>query len=133
MSVGAIVAIVAGILGSAGLGGVLKTWLDHQRGKRKQTDDVAMGLVEKLEKRIEKLEADLDLERARCDAELRVLRHRMNNQRTMIYSLLHLFDVPAGKRKDMLAGIRTELAALEQAEATEKGAVVAATIESAAS
>ncbi len=84
-----------------------------------------MGLVSRLEGRVEKLEAALEKERDRCDAELKVLRHRINNQRTLIYSLLHLFDVPVAKRKAALDGIRSELATLEQAEALEKGAMAA--------
>ncbi|WP_066795015.1 hypothetical protein [Sphingomonas soli] len=121
--------IVSGIMalvGTAGIGGMLKTWLDHSRGKRKQTDDVALALVNRLESRVEKLEGDLEKERARCDAELGVHRHVNKNQRTMIYALLHLFDMPAARRKVALVSIRTELAAMEMAEAQEKAIIAAA-------
>jgi hypothetical protein len=128
-----IAGMVFGAVGTAGIGGMLKTWLDHTRGTRKQSDDVAMGLVAVLETRVGTLEGKLEdadegmkQERARCDAELGVHRHRINNQRTIIYSLLHLFDVPAGRRKEMLANVRAELAAMEQAEAAEKGIIAAA-------
>lgn len=128
-----IAGMVIGAIGTAGIGGMLKTWLDHRRGTRKQSDDVAMELVGKLETRVESLEGKLGeadeamkQERARCDAELGVHRHRINNQRTLIYSLLHLFDVPATRRKAMLANVRAELAAMEQAEAAEKGIIAAA-------
>lgn len=121
-----ILGALAALLGTAGIGGMLKTLLDHQRGKRKQSDDVAMELVKLLETRVKALESALEIERDRCDAELQVHRHRINNQRTIIYSLLHLFDVPATRRKEMLEGIRQNLAAMEQAEAVEKAIVATA-------
>lgn len=116
----------AALLGSAGLGGVLKTWLDHKRGKRKQTDDVALALVEKLEKRIDSLEESQESERQRCDAELRILRHRIGGWKQLFYSLLHLFDLPAAQRRNTLEAVRQEMAALEQAERTETGAMLGA-------
>lgn len=118
--------LIIGAIGTAGIGGMLKTWLDHLRGKRKQTDEVALSLVQTLESRVGKLEGDLEKERARCDAELGVHRHRLVNQRTIIYSLLHLFDMPATRRKDALTNLRKEIAAMEQAEATEKAIIAAA-------
>jgi hypothetical protein len=125
-----ILGVLAALLGTAGLGGVLKTWLDHQRGKRKQSDDVAMALVEKLEARVEKLEGSLEREQERCEAMLGIHRHRINNQRTIIYSLLHLFDMPAARRKAALVIVRADLASMEQAEAVEKGIVAAAPLSS---
>jgi hypothetical protein len=71
----------------------------------------------------ERLRGELLADRVRCEAELRVVRHRTRNQRQIIYSLLRLFDVPATKRKDMLASIRADLAAIEEAEATESAVV----------
>jgi hypothetical protein len=71
----------------------------------------------------ERLRGELLRERLRCEAELRIVRHRTKNQRQIIYSLLHLFDIPASRRKEMLANIRTDLAALEEAEATESAIV----------
>lgn len=116
------------LAGTAGLGGMMKVWLDHRATKRRQTDEVALELAQRLGRRVEQLERDLQADRARCDAELRVLRHRTQNQRQLIYQLLHLFDVPAVRRKGMLASIRTDLAAIEAAEATESGLVSAAAI-----
>lgn len=126
MNASSVIAIILGVIGSAGLGGIIKTWLDHQRGKRKQSDDVAMALVTKLESRVDKLEGDLEREQQRCEVMLGVHRHRINNQRTLIYSLLHLFDMPAARRKEALVTVRAELASMEQAEALEKGIVASA-------
>lgn len=121
-----VISLVVGVVGTAGLGGMLKTWLDHLRGTRKQSDEVAMALVARLEERVKHLESTRDDERARCEAELRVQGHRINNQRLMIFSLLHLFEVPAARRKPMLDAIRAELAAMETAEAHEKGLLITA-------
>lgn len=78
--------------------------------------------------RIQKLEGKLDAERARCDAELGVHRHEIAGLWQLNYSLLHLFDVPATRRKELLAGIRTDIAALKEATALEKAAIAAAAI-----
>ncbi len=71
----------------------------------------------------ERLRKELLRERMRCEAELRVVRHRTKNQRQIIYSLLHLFDLPASRRKELLAKIRAELASIEEAEAAESAIV----------
>lgn len=76
--------------------------------------------LDELEARLRK---ELRDERDRCDAELRVVKHRERRSRHLIYSLLHLFDLPAARRKEMLSSIRAELAALEKAEALESGIV----------
>lgn len=121
-----VVSAVVALIGTAGIGGMLKTWLDHLRGKRKATDDVALALVAKLETRVGKLEGDLDGERDRCEALLGIHRHKIRNQRTIIYALLHLFDMPAAKRKEALIRVRADLAAMEQAEAHESAVIAAA-------
>lgn len=133
------VAWIASLGGAGGIGAVLyrayARSLDHRRDKRRQTDEVALNLVRQLKSRVEQLESDRDEERDRCDrklekaaAELRVMSHRCDNQRTIIYSLVHLFDVPAARRKAMLDSIKADLRAMEQAEATEIGLVIAAPI-----
>lgn len=124
----AVLTSLGALLGAAGLGGWFKTWLDHKAGKRKQTDEVALELVGKLTGRVEKLERDLVDERARCEIELRLLRHDKNRLHQLIYSLLHLFDVPARQRKVLLDSVRGELAAMEAASAAEKGAVIGTAI-----
>lgn len=71
----------------------------------------------------EKMRAELRVERDRCDAELRLVKHRERRSRQMIYSLLHLFDLPAARRRETLINIRSELAVIEQAEAAESAIV----------
>jgi uncharacterized membrane-anchored protein YhcB (DUF1043 family) len=45
----------------------------------------------------EKLRQELRDERAHCEKELRLVRHRERGGRQIIYSLLHLFDMPSGE------------------------------------
>lgn len=71
----------------------------------------------------DKMRKELREERDRCDRELRVVKHRERRSRQLIYSLLHLFDLPATRRKEMLSNIREELGSLEQAEALESSIV----------
>ena len=120
-----IIIAVIGVIGTAGIGGMLKTWLDHKRGARAQTDNVALALVEKLETRIGKLEDDLDTERKRCEAELGVHRHRLNNQKQIIYALLFVFEMPPERQAEAVKRVREDWARLEHAEATEKAIIAA--------
>lgn len=121
-----IVGAVGALIGSAGVGGMLKAWLDHKRGQRAQTDEVALALVRTLTERVDKLEAGQVIERQRCDDELRVLRHRINGWKQLFYSLLHLFDMPAKQRSTALDAVRQEMATLEHTEAAETGAMLGA-------
>ena len=73
-----VIGLLTTLIGGAGIGGMLKTWLDHRRAARSQTDEVALTLVGKLEGRIESVEAEQRQERARCEAQLAALRHRVN-------------------------------------------------------
>lgn len=81
-------------------------------------------------KQISDMEARLRLELMEnhrlCEAELRLVRHRERGSRMMIYSLLHLFDMPLEQRAIALDTIRADLKAMEQAEATETGFVMTA-------
>lgn len=80
----------------------------------------------KCDERMEKIEAAASSERERCEAELRIVKHRLTGGRQIIYSLLHLFDLPAARRKAMLERVRQDIAAIEQAEAAEVGAMLGA-------
>jgi hypothetical protein len=121
-----IIIAVVGVIGTAGIGGMLKTLLDHKRGVRAQSDGVALDLVKQLSERVKTLEAAREQDHAKCEAELQVHRHRINNQRTMIYSLLHLFGLPPDQQTEAVKRVREDLARLEQAEATEKAIIASA-------
>ena len=49
-------------------------------------------------------------------------------QRTIIHSLLHLFEMPAARRKVALDRVREDLRAMENSEAQEKAIVAAAAL-----
>jgi hypothetical protein len=120
-----------GFVGTAGIGGLLKTWLDHLRGKRKQTDDVAMNLVQVLSQRVATVEDQSAQERALCDANLTVLRHRINNLSMSFNGLLLVMELSPDKAGEYVARIKEQRAQQELAEAAEKAAVTAASVSSA--
>ena len=123
--------IIPLLLGGGGLvaiGGILKTWFDHKRGMRKDTDEVAMKLVAQLQERVAAVESSAERERALCDARLAVLRHRLNNISTMFDGLLLLIEAAPDKAASMVEKIKERRALQEAAEAAEKAAVEAAAI-----
>jgi hypothetical protein len=121
----ALLGILGTLFGGAGLGGILKTWLDHKRGVRKDTDEVALSLVNQLKQRVETLETASERERVLCDARLAVQRHRINNLSSNFDALLLLIEMAPEKAAEMVAKIKERRAAQEQAEAVEKAALAA--------
>lgn len=119
---------IATAAGGLGAGGLLKTWLDHKRAARRQTDEVALSLVEQLKGRVGTLEAGAAQERALCDAHMAVLRHRVSNLSGSFDSLLMMAEMAPEHAQAFAARIRERRAAQEQAEAAEKAAVAAAVI-----
>jgi hypothetical protein len=70
----------------------------------------------------EKLRQELRDERMHCERELRLVRHRERGGRQIIYSLLHLFNMPSGeKREGALEVIHATLSEMERVEAMEAG------------
>lgn len=127
--------VILGLIGSGGLGYVLKTWLDYLRAKRKGTDDMSLSVVAAFQARLEKVEGELEKERERakqdrkiCDAEMRVLRHRVNNGASMIDALLLLHEMPAAKAKAQVAAIREQWGDLRKISAAEGAIVMTAPI-----
>ncbi len=113
---------------ATGIGGgsLIKALLDHRRQKRAQTDDVALSLVETLNGRIAKLEQDQVRERALCEAQMAVLRHRLNNALQLFEGLLMVMEAAPEKAAEYVSKIKERRAQQEQAEATEKAAIQAA-------
>lgn len=126
-----VLGILGTLFGGAGLGGMLKTWLDHKRGVRKDTDEVALTLVGQLKARVESLEAASDRERVLCDAKLAVQRHRINNLSGNFDALLLLIEMAPEKAAEMVAKIKERRAAQEQSEAIEKATLAAVGIQAA--
>jgi len=120
----AIISIILTIIGSAGVGGLLKTWLDYKRGSRKQTDDVALSLVHQQNARILILEEQQVRERDKCDRELRVLRHQMANVDSAFDGFLMMVEAMPEKAGEIAASIRKQRGEQRQAEAVEKAAAM---------
>ena len=108
-----------------GAGGLVKTWLDHKRAARRATDEVAMTLVGRLTQRMESVEANAAQERALCDANLAVLRHRVNNLSGSFDGLLLLIEAAPERAGEFVTRIKERRAEQERTEAAEKANVAA--------
>jgi hypothetical protein len=89
----------------------LRPVLDHLRGQRRQTDEVAMGLVEKLQARIERLEESSAAERQLCDAKLSALRHELRNVQGNFDALLLAIEVAPERAAEVIAKVKARRAA----------------------
>lgn len=116
-------------IGGMGVGGMLKTWLDHKRGTRKDTDDVAMNLVQQLSARLKKVEDSAAQADALCEARMSVLRHRMNNLSTSFDGLLMLIEMAPDKTGEFVTKIKERRVQQEQTEAAERATVNAAILQ----
>jgi hypothetical protein len=93
-------------LGGGGIGAGLRPILDYSRSRRRQTDEVAMGLVEKLQARIERLEEAQAAERQLCDAKLSILRHELRNMQGNFDALLLAIEVAPEKAAEVVAKVK---------------------------
>ena len=98
-------------LGGGGIGAGLRPILDYWKGRRRQTDEVAMRLVAKLQARIERLEESSATERQLCDARLSMLRHELNNVQSNFDALLLAIEVAPEKAAEVVARIKRRRAA----------------------
>jgi hypothetical protein len=128
----AIIALLTTLLGGAGVGAILKAWLDYKTGKRKQTDEVAMQLVGQLQVRLTTVEAKAARDEALCEAQLAVQRHRINNLSSAFDGLLLVMELAPDRASEAVARIKARRVADAQAEATETAAVRAAEVAAAA-
>ena len=92
-------------IGGGGLGAGLRPVLDFYRIKRQQTDEIAVGLVEKLQARVDSLERGAEQERQLCDAKLSVLRHELRNVQGNFDALLLAIEVAPEKASEVVAKI----------------------------
>jgi hypothetical protein len=93
-------------LGGGGIGAGLRPILKYWKGRQRQTDEVAMGLVEKLQTRIERLEEAQAAERQLCDAKLTVLRHELRNVQGNFDALLLAIEVAPEKAAEVVAKVK---------------------------
>lgn len=100
-----IVPLVTGI-GGGGVGAGIRPILDYLKTKRGQTDEVAMGLVDKLQARVEQLERAQASERELCDTKLAVLRADLMNVQGNFDSLLLAIEIAPEKAAEVVAKIK---------------------------
>lgn len=93
-------------VGGGGIGAGFRPILDYWRSRRHQTDEVAMGLVEKLQARIDRLEEAQVAERQLCDAKLSVLRHELRNVQGNFDALLLAIEVAPEKAAEVVARLK---------------------------
>jgi hypothetical protein len=93
-------------IGGGGIGAGMRPILDYWKGRRRQTDEVAMGLVEKLQTRIERLEEAQEAERQLCDAKLSVLRHELKNVQGNFDALLLAIEVAPERAAEVVARVK---------------------------
>ena len=93
-------------LGGGGIGAGVRPILTYWKGRRRQTDEVAMGLVEKLQARIDRLEDAQVAERQLCDAKLSVLRHELRNVQGNFDSLLLTIEIAPEKAVEVIARVK---------------------------
>lgn len=93
-------------LGGGGIGAGIRPVLDYWKNRRRQTDEVAMGLVAKLQTRIERLEEAQEAERQLCDAKLSVLRHELRNVQGNFDALLLAIEIAPEKAAEVVAKLK---------------------------
>lgn len=121
------VAITA--LGALGIGGMLKTFLDYKFRSRKQTDDIATAMVVSMTERLRTIERNAKHERQVCEANLAYVRHKLNNISASLDATLLLVEMSPDKATEAVARIKELRQHQAIAEATERAAILSATIQ----
>lgn len=93
-------------LGAGGIGAGVRPILDYLRGRRQQSDGVAMGLVEKLQTRIDRLEESSSSERQLCDAKLDTVRAELALVHGNFEALLLAIEIAPEKAAEVVAKIK---------------------------
>jgi len=100
------------------------------RTEREQSQLEARGEdMEAMRTRIEKLEDRLEKKDAEHEAEVKIIRHRLNNVTQAFEALLLLLETAPDKAAEHVQRIKALRADQIKAEAAEKGAVAAAKIQ----
>ena len=128
---GAIFALANLILG----GGAITAWIKlrpkmreiSQTAEEKLRDDL-IARVQRLESTAENAALKLDAERARHEAEMTVMRHRVNNADACLDTLLMLLKTSPDKVAEAVVHIETMRARQQQEVALERGAIAGARV-----
>jgi phage shock protein A len=90
---------------------------------REESEAARLGArVDTLEKMVDRLHSKIDQERAEHDALITVMRHRLNNSREVLRSMITLLRVAPEKVSVALDRIEAMMAEQEKQEAAEKAA-----------
>lgn len=128
---GAIFGMVNAVLG----GGILGAWIKlrpkmrevNLTAEEKLRDDL-IARVQKLESAAETAAAKLEAERARHEAEMSIMRHRVNNADACLDALLMLLKTSPEKVDEAVGHIETMRARQQQEIALERGAQAGAKV-----
>lgn len=131
----AIGSVVGALGGIGGITAFAKVWLNHRHQMRKATDEVAMTLVERLQVRIEaleargeRIEAEARQERMLCEARLAVQRHKFNNLDMSFDGLLSLIRVAPERAAEFVDDLIAKRQAQRAAEAAEAAQITQAAL-----
>lgn len=109
-------------------GGILTAWVKLRPKMRELEKNAEEKLRDDLIARVEKLEKKLDEERVSHEAEMTVMRHRLNNSEQCLDALLLLLKAAPNKVAEAVKHIEEMRVRHKSEEALEKGAIVAAKI-----
>lgn len=123
-SVGGWPFLIVSVLGSLGLGGLIKAWLDYRRGARKQTDDMANQVVNVAMGRLKAVERHGII----CEANLAYQRHKAANLASTIDSLLMMLEVAPERQLEIILKLKEKRALDERSEAIERAAILASAV-----
>lgn len=87
-----------------------------------------LAQIKQLNERHDKLEADRVTDRERCDAEIQVLRHRLNNETMSLDALLMLMEAAPERLRENIAKIKELRAERARTIALEQGALAGAKV-----
>lgn len=93
-------------IGGGGIGAGLRPLLEYRKNRRRQTDEVAMALVERLQTRVERLEESSAAERVWYEARLTTLRHELKNVQGNFDALLLAIEIAPEKAAEVVAKIK---------------------------
>jgi len=110
------------------VGGALVSWIRSRPRLKEIEVDADSDLRKDLLKRVETLERKLDEERAIHEAQIAIMRHRLNNSDQCIDALLMLLETSPDKVSEAVGMIKEMRARQREAEAQEKAAFHAAKI-----
>lgn len=122
---GVILSVMAVLLGGMGLGGLLKVILDHKRGVRKQTDDMATTMVATMTARLTTVERHAIL----CEANLAHMRHKVNNLSGSFDGFLLLVEMAPERAAEFVDRIKAKRIEDARTEAIERTAILKAALE----